>query len=54
MRERQVRKLETRGRAVPQLKALGEERIQVKPAAAIGARAPREEMRLEERSREYS
>lgn len=40
------------GQSGPSLKALGEERIQVKPAAAIGARAPREEMRLEERSRE--
>lgn len=33
-------------------KALGEERIRVKPAVGIGARTPREEMRLEERSRE--
>lgn len=37
MRERQVQKL-----SGPSLKALGEERIQVKRAAGIGARALRE------------
>lgn len=48
VRERQVGKLETRGRAVPHRRPGGEERIQVRPAVGIGARALREEARLED------